>query len=70
MISIRAPKVPFNFHFKIGMKENFFVYTNFISKLKIEKRHFNPCTKSIILFSDLIEIENCQFLVFPFSILN
>ena len=30
----------------------------------------NPCTESIILFSNLIEIENWQFLVFLFSILN
>ena len=35
---IRAPKVPFNFQVKIGMEKHFFVYFNFISKLKIEKR--------------------------------
>ena len=35
--TIRAPKVPFNFHFKIGMDKNIFRYFNFDSKLKIEK---------------------------------
>ena len=35
--SIRAPKVPFNFHFKIGMENEIFVYLNFDSKLKIER---------------------------------
>ena len=29
MKSIRAPKVPFNFHCKIGMKKDIFVYFNF-----------------------------------------
>ena len=32
----RAPKVPFSFHFKIGMKKEIFMYFNFDSKLKIE----------------------------------
>ena len=36
---IHAPKVPFNFHFKIGMEKDIFVYFNFISKLKIEKKN-------------------------------
>ena len=40
IIEIRAPKVPFNFHYKILMKKAIFVYFNFDSKLKIEKRHF------------------------------
>ena len=35
--SIRALKVPFNFHFKIRMKKEIFMYFNFDSKLKIEK---------------------------------
>ena len=39
--TIRAPKVPFNFHFKIGMENDIFVYLNFDSKLKIEKRQFS-----------------------------
>ena len=34
---IRAPKVPFNFHFKIGMEKVIFRYFNFDSKLKIVK---------------------------------
>ena len=104
---IRAPKVPFNFHYKIVMKKAIFAYFNFESKLKIEKRHFffnfqfsifiwklkikifdfrfsifilfqntklgalyNPCTESIILFSNSIEIENGQFHVFLSSILT
>ena len=37
---IRAPKVPFNFKIKIGMKKSIFAHFNFNSKLKIEKRHF------------------------------
>ena len=35
---IRALKVPFNFHFKIGMEKVIFRYFNSDSKLKIEKR--------------------------------
>ena len=35
----RAPKVPFNFHFKIGIEKDIFVYFSFISKLKIWKKH-------------------------------
>ena len=38
---IRAPKVPFNFHFKIGMENDIFVYLKFDSKLKIEKRQLS-----------------------------
>ena len=38
---IRSLKVPFNFHFKIGMENDIFVYLNFDSKLKIEKRQFS-----------------------------
>ena len=34
---IRAPKVPFSFHFKIGMQKDIFRYFNFDSKLKIKK---------------------------------
>ena len=36
----RAPKVPFNFLFKIEMEKDIFAYFNFNSKLKIEKRYF------------------------------
>ena len=36
---ICAPKVPFNFHFKIGVEKVIFVYFNYNSKLKIEKRY-------------------------------
>ena len=43
--TIHAPKVPFNFHFKIGMKNDIFVYLNFDSKLKIEKRQFHFISK-------------------------
>ena len=38
---IRAPKVPFNFHFKIGMENDIFLYSKFDSKLKIEERKFS-----------------------------
>ena len=34
---ILASKVPFNFHFKVEMEKDIFVYFNFDSKLKIEK---------------------------------
>ena len=34
---IGAPKVPFNFHFEIGMENEIFKYFNFDAKLKIEK---------------------------------
>ena len=37
---IRAPKVPFNFQFKIEMEKDIFANFNFDSKLKIEKRFF------------------------------
>ena len=51
-----------------GLK-NIFHFSNLIIELKDEKRK-NPYTESISLFSNLIEIENCQFLIFLFSILN
>ena len=37
---IRAPKVPFNFQFKIEMEKDIFANFNFDSKLEIEKRFF------------------------------
>ena len=61
--SIRAPKVTFNFHFKIRMKKVIFVYFNFDSKLKktiffsifnfyskIEKQNFRFSFSNFILF--------------------
>ena len=39
-ILIRAAKMPFNFHFKIGIEKGIFVYFNFILNLKTEKGHF------------------------------
>ena len=51
-------KVPFNFRFKIGMENDIFVYLNFDSKLKIEKRQF----------SIFIEKLKNKIFVFGFSI--
>ena len=60
---IRAPKVPFNFQFKIEMEKDIFANFNFDSKLKIEKRFF------IFNFQFLIENwkTKSSFFIFQFS---
>ena len=39
-------------------------------KIEFGTEFDNPCIESIISFSNSIEIENCQFVVFLFSSLN
>ena len=46
--------------------KNFKIRFVFKLKNKLYYRYAdNPCTESITLFSNLIEIENCQFRIFP-----
>ena len=62
---IRAPKVPFNFHFKTGMEKAIFMYFNFDSKLKIQKRQFF-FQFLIFNFYSKIEKQNFRFPFFKF----
>ena len=57
---IRTPKVPFNFHFTIGMENDIFRYFNFDSKLKIEKWKIQ-----FLIFIGNLKIEN-PFFIFQF----
>ena len=69
--SIRILNSEFTFS-KLKKKKNSNFRFHFTKNLGYKRTisFTNPCTESIILFSNLVEIENCQFLVFQFLILN
>ena len=63
---IRAPKVPFNFYFKIGMEKDIHAHLNFY--LKIENWKMTKYFQ-LPIFNFYLKTEKWKF-IFPVSILE